>query len=118
MFLRLERRTQAMHVGGLELLVPPKGARTGWLTRLVARLHQATTPKPPFNQRLHRKLGSSTAGAGTQLGNADEDARAAAERARKSTRLNSSHSCATSYAVFCLTKHTHQQNKHTHQINP
>src|SRR3546814_14380441 len=58
MFLLLERRTQAMHVGGLELLVPPKGARTGWLTRQVARLHQATAPKPPFNQRLHRNLGS------------------------------------------------------------
>src|SRR3546814_1122080 len=58
MFLLLERRTQAMHVGGLELLVPPKGARTGWLTRQVARLHQATATKPPFNQRLHRKLGS------------------------------------------------------------
>lgn len=58
MFLLLERRTQAMHVGGLELLIPPKGARPGWLTRQVARLHEATMPKPPFNQRLQRKLGS------------------------------------------------------------
>ncbi|NGY04953.1 wax ester/triacylglycerol synthase family O-acyltransferase [Solimonas terrae] len=58
MFLLLERRTQPMHVGGLELLTLPKGARAGWLGRQVERLHEATQPKAPFNQRLQRKLGS------------------------------------------------------------
>jgi diacylglycerol O-acyltransferase len=58
MFLLLERRTQAMHVGGLELLTPPKGAKAGWLDRQLARLREATQPKAPFNQRLTRRLGS------------------------------------------------------------
>src|SRR6056297_3897563 len=37
---------------------------------------------------------------------------------RKSTRLNSSHSGGTSYAVFCLTKKKKQKKKkHNEQIN-
>ncbi|NKF22066.1 WS/DGAT/MGAT family O-acyltransferase [Solimonas marina] len=58
MFLLLERRGQPMHVGGLELLTPPPGARRDWLTKQIKRLHASIEPKPPFNQRLVRKFGS------------------------------------------------------------
>lgn len=42
----------------LKPLSPPKGANSDWLATQFARLCLATTPKPPFNQRLQRKLGS------------------------------------------------------------
>jgi len=58
MFLLLERRGQPMHVGGLELLTPPADAPADWLATQISRLRAATEPKPPFNLRLHRKLGS------------------------------------------------------------
>lgn len=57
MFLLLERRAQPMHVGGLELLSPPPGAGEGWLAAQLARLRTAVAPRPPFDQRLQRKLG-------------------------------------------------------------
>jgi diacylglycerol O-acyltransferase len=58
MFLWLERRTQPMHVGGLELLTPPAGAAPDWLARQVDALRAATEVQAPFNQRLVRRLGS------------------------------------------------------------
>ncbi|WP_084197586.1 WS/DGAT/MGAT family O-acyltransferase [Solimonas soli] len=58
MFLWLERRTQPMHVGGLELLTPPAGAGPDWLARQVEELRKAVRAQPPFNRHLVRRLGS------------------------------------------------------------
>ncbi|WP_020650622.1 WS/DGAT/MGAT family O-acyltransferase [Solimonas variicoloris] len=58
MFLWLERRTQPMHVGGLELLKLPPGQGPEWIATQVERLRQAVVAQPPFNQRLVRRLGS------------------------------------------------------------
>jgi len=58
MFLWLERRTQPMHVGGLELLTPPAGAGADWLAQQVDELRKAVRAQPPFNRRLVRRLGN------------------------------------------------------------
>ncbi|MFT4046385.1 MAG: wax ester/triacylglycerol synthase family O-acyltransferase [Solimonas sp.] len=58
MFLWLERRTQPMHVGGLQLLSPPPGAGADWLAHQVEALRKAVRAGPPFNRRLVRRLGS------------------------------------------------------------
>lgn len=57
MFLWLERRNQPMHVGGLQLLVPPAKAGPEFIAKLSERLREYTEAQPPFNQRLVKKLG-------------------------------------------------------------
>ncbi len=58
LFLLLEGRTQAMHIGTLEVLTPPDGASPEWLSMQFARLRAATGPEQPFNHRLQRRLGN------------------------------------------------------------
>src|SRR3546814_4813045 len=82
----------------------------------------ASTP-PPSDSSAY----NSTAGAGTQLGNADEDARAAAERALTNNIVYFDRSeehtselqslMRISYAVFCLkTKKQRKKNiQHQHK---
>lgn len=57
MFLWLERRNQPMHVGGLQLLKPPRGAGEDYVLQLAQRCKQFTKAEKPFNQRLVKKLG-------------------------------------------------------------
>lgn len=56
-FLLLEKRNQPMHVGGLMLAKRPKGARKGWVQKLVKSNMSFDKPYPPFNQRLKRRAG-------------------------------------------------------------
>ena len=58
MFLWLERRNQPMHIGGLQLLTPPRGSKPDWLHRQAERIRQFTQAQPPFNQQLTRRLGN------------------------------------------------------------
>ena len=56
-FLLLEKRNQPMHVGGLILATPPKGARKDFITKLIRSTMEFDQPHPPFNQRLRRRAG-------------------------------------------------------------
>lgn len=47
-----------MHVGGLFLATPPKGAGPDYLQNVAERMRQATRPTPPFDKQLTRKLGA------------------------------------------------------------
>jgi len=58
MFLWLEKRHQPMHVGGLFLARPPKGAPKDFLHKLGEAMRAATTPTPPFDKQLTRKFGA------------------------------------------------------------
>lgn len=57
MFLWLERRNQPMHVGGLQIMVPPAEDGPDFVARLSERVRQFTGAQPPFSQRLVKKLG-------------------------------------------------------------
>ena len=57
MFLWMETRSQPMHVAGLNLYTPAKGAGPDYLRRLVEGWRQHLQAVPPFNQRPVLKLG-------------------------------------------------------------
>lgn len=57
-FLLLEKRHQPMHVGGLFLATPPKGAGPDFLEQAAERMRRATKPTPPFDKQLTRKFGA------------------------------------------------------------
>ena len=57
MFLWLERRNQPMHVGGLQLVMPPPGAPEDFVAKLAQRCRQFSAAQKPFNQRLVKKFG-------------------------------------------------------------
>src|SRR5690606_40101359 len=68
-------------------------------------------PAMNFTAALHTPLPVSASGAtGVELSRVQSPARAASERDRKSTRLNSSH-VKISYAVFCLKKKKKSSDK-------
>lgn len=50
MFLLIELRRQPMHVAGLQLFTPPKGAPADFVSQLVAEM-RAHQPQPPYNLR-------------------------------------------------------------------
>lgn len=56
-FLRLERRNQPMHVGGLQLFALPDGAGPDYVRNLVDRARQSDEVQAPFNKRLTYRLG-------------------------------------------------------------
>ncbi|HET7315781.1 wax ester/triacylglycerol synthase family O-acyltransferase [Salinisphaera sp.] len=56
-FLRLERRNQPMHVGGLQLFRVPGNAPADYVHRLVDRARAQNTIQPPFDKRLKYRLG-------------------------------------------------------------
>ncbi|MES1924085.1 wax ester/triacylglycerol synthase family O-acyltransferase [Salinisphaera sp. T31B1] len=56
-FLRLERRNQPMHVGGLQLFSLPAGAGPDYVRDLVARAREFDDVTPPFNRRLKYRFG-------------------------------------------------------------
>lgn len=56
-FLRLERRNQPMHVGGLQLFTLPAHAGESYIRDLVARIRSFTEVQPPFDRRLKYRLG-------------------------------------------------------------
>lgn len=56
-FLLLEQRHQPLHVGALNLYVPPPDAPPDFAARLVNRLRAGAEALPPFNRRLVTRLG-------------------------------------------------------------
>ncbi|GAB3672638.1 WS/DGAT/MGAT family O-acyltransferase [Salinisphaera aquimarina] len=56
-FLRLERRNQPMHVGGLQLFTLPENAGEHYVRDLVTRARTFDEVTPPFNRRLKYRLG-------------------------------------------------------------
>lgn len=56
-FLRLERRNQPMHVGGLQLFALPDDAPADYVHRLVDRVRAEDTIQSPFDKRLKYRLG-------------------------------------------------------------
>src|SRR6266850_1932494 len=56
-FLWLERRNQAMHVGGLQLITPPPDAPPDFVQRIAERIRNPAEAVPPFNQRLVQRFG-------------------------------------------------------------
>lgn len=56
-FLRLERRNQPMHVGGLQLFALPADAGPDYVRRLVERARCTDDVQAPFNKRLKYRLG-------------------------------------------------------------
>jgi len=58
MFLWLEKRHQPMHVGGLLLARPPKGAPDDYLQRMGDSMRAASRATPPFDKQLTRKFGA------------------------------------------------------------
>lgn len=56
-FLRLERRNQPMHVGGLQLFALPDDADSGYVHRLVEQARARNTLEPPFDKRLKYRFG-------------------------------------------------------------
>jgi diacylglycerol O-acyltransferase len=59
MFLIPESREQPMHVGNLQLFVPPKGAGPDFLTELYQEALQVTSIAAPFRKRAVRGLGTA-----------------------------------------------------------
>jgi diacylglycerol O-acyltransferase / wax synthase len=57
LFLWMETRSQPMHVAGLNIYTPPKGAGPDFVARLVAQWSESLKALPPFNQRPVLKLG-------------------------------------------------------------
>jgi diacylglycerol O-acyltransferase / wax synthase len=57
MFLWMETRNQPMHVAGLNLYTPPRGAGADFIQRLVQGWRQHLQAVPPFNLRPVLKLG-------------------------------------------------------------
>ena len=56
-FLWMETRNQPMHVAGLNLYTPPRGAGTGYISQLMAEWGQHLAAQSPFNQRPVLRLG-------------------------------------------------------------
>lgn len=56
-FLRLERRNQPMHVGGLQLFALPDDASSDYVHRLVDRARAQNALQPPFDKRLKYRFG-------------------------------------------------------------
>ncbi len=56
-FLLMETRSQPMHVAGLNLYTPPKGAGADFIQRLVQAWRQHLSARAPFNLRPVLKLG-------------------------------------------------------------
>ncbi|MGN8158204.1 WS/DGAT/MGAT family O-acyltransferase [Salinisphaera sp. RV14] len=56
-FLRLERRNQPMHVGGLQLFSIPDNAPADYVHQLVDRARAQNAIQPPFDKRLKYRLG-------------------------------------------------------------
>ena len=56
-FLWMETRNQPMHVAGLNLYTPPKGAGPGFVSDLLQEWGQHLKAKPPFNQRPVLRMG-------------------------------------------------------------
>jgi len=56
-FLRLERRNQPMHVGGLQLFSMPEGAGEDYVREIVDKARSFTDVQAPFNQRLKYRFG-------------------------------------------------------------
>jgi diacylglycerol O-acyltransferase len=57
MFLWLEGRRQPMHVGALQLYTPPPGAGPDFVQELVESWRDHPTARPPFDKRVHFRLG-------------------------------------------------------------
>ena len=57
MFFWLEGRRQPMHVGGLQLYTPPKGAGDDFVMKLVESWREHTRARAPFDQRPQFRLG-------------------------------------------------------------
>ncbi|MGB7757166.1 MAG: wax ester/triacylglycerol synthase family O-acyltransferase [Salinisphaera sp.] len=56
-FLRLERRNQPMHVGGLQLFSIPEHAPADYVHQLVDRARAQNAIQPPFDKRLKYRFG-------------------------------------------------------------
>ncbi len=56
-FLRLERRNQPMHVGGLQLFTLPENTGEFYVRGLVDRARSFTEVQAPFNRRLKYYVG-------------------------------------------------------------
>lgn len=56
-FLRLERRNQPMHVGGLQLFSLPEGAGPDYVREIVAAARSFSDVQAPFNRRLKYRFG-------------------------------------------------------------
>ncbi|WP_423822176.1 wax ester/triacylglycerol synthase family O-acyltransferase [Salinisphaera sp. SPP-AMP-43] len=56
-FLRLERRNQPMHVGGLQLFERPADAPADYVHRLVERARDQCGVQPPFDKHLKYHFG-------------------------------------------------------------
>ena len=73
-WLYVESRNTPMHVAGLQILTPPKGAKASFLRDVVARFKDATTEfVPPWNLRLADSALSAVAPAWVQEKNVDLD---------------------------------------------
>lgn len=56
-FLRLERRNQPMHVGGLQLFALPDHAPESYVRNIVTRARTFDAIDPPFDRRLKYRFG-------------------------------------------------------------
>ena len=56
-FLWMETRNQPMHVAGLNLYTPPKGAGPEFVSELLQAWHEHLRALPPFNQRPVLRMG-------------------------------------------------------------
>ncbi|KEZ78761.1 WS/DGAT/MGAT family O-acyltransferase [Salinisphaera hydrothermalis] len=56
-FLRLERRNQPMHIGGLQLFSVPENAPADYVHQLVDRARAQNAVQPPFDKRLKYRFG-------------------------------------------------------------
>lgn len=57
MFLLIEQRQQPMHVGGLSIYTPPKGAGPDYVENIYQAWRKHVKANKPFNQRPLSKLG-------------------------------------------------------------
>lgn len=58
MFLLAESREHPMHVGGLQLFVPPEGAGPDYVREIVASFREHDTPSPAFRKRPAEPVGT------------------------------------------------------------
>lgn len=57
LFMWMETRSQPMHIAGLNLYTPPKGAGPGFVAELISAWRQHLAAQAPFNLRPIFKLG-------------------------------------------------------------
>ncbi len=57
LFMWMETRSQPMHIAGLNLYTPPKGAGPGFVGQLMTAWRAHLTAQAPFNQRPVLKMG-------------------------------------------------------------